>query len=59
MMQTLLSLMEDGKVASAHDLTEGAWGRPGRNALQIDLGMNLKLDLTKNQLFSETADALW
>lgn len=34
MMKTLLSLMEDGKVASAHDLAEGAWGRPSRNALQ-------------------------
>lgn len=28
MMKTLLSLMEDGKVASAHDLAEGGLGSP-------------------------------
>ncbi|PJF06550.1 phosphoribosylformylglycinamidine synthase subunit PurL [Limosilactobacillus fermentum] len=56
MMQTLLSLMEDGKVASAHDLTEGGLGVALAETLfKTDLGMNLKLDLTKNQLFSETA----
>lgn len=56
MMQTLLSLMEDGKVASAHDLAEGGLGVALAETLfKTDLGMNLKLDLTKNQLFSETA----
>lgn len=56
MMQTLLSLMEDGKVASAHDLAEGGLGVALAEMLfKTDLGMNLKLDLTKNQLFSETA----
>lgn len=56
MMQTLLSLMEGGKVASAHDLTEGGLGVALAETLfKTDLGMNLKLDLTKNQLFSETA----
>lgn len=56
MMQTLLSLMEDGKVASAHDLAEGGLGVVLAETLfKTDLGMNLKLDLTKNQLFSETA----
>ena len=56
MMHTLLSLMEDGKVASAHDLTEGGLGVALAETLfKTDLGMNLKLDLTKNQLFSETA----
>lgn len=56
MMQTLLSLMEDGKVASAHDLAEGGLGIALAETLfKTDLGMNLKLDLTKNQLFSETA----
>ncbi len=56
MMQTLLSLMEDGKVASAHDLTEGGLGVALAETLfKTDLGMDLKLDLTKNQLFSETA----
>lgn len=56
MMQTLLSLMEDGKVASTHDLTEGGLGVALAETLfKTDLGMNLKLDLTKNQLFSETA----
>lgn len=55
-MQTLLSLMEDGKVASAHDLAEGGLGVALAETLfKTDLGMNLKLDLTKNQLFSETA----
>lgn len=56
MMQTLLSLMEDGKVASAHDLAEGGLGVALAETLfKTDLGMNLKLDLSKNQLFSETA----
>lgn len=56
MMKTLLSLMEDGKVASAHDLAEGGLGVALAETLfKTDLGMNLKLDLTKNQLFSETA----
>lgn len=56
MMQTLLSLMEDGKVASVHDLAEGGLGVALAETLfKTDLGMNLKLDLTKNQLFSETA----
>lgn len=56
MMQTLLSLMEDGKVASAHDLAEGGLGVALAETLfKTDLGMNLRLDLTKNQLFSETA----
>ena len=56
MMQTLLSLMEDGKVASAHDLAEGGLGVALAETLfKTDLGMNLKLDLTKNHLFSETA----
>ncbi|WFA02098.1 phosphoribosylformylglycinamidine synthase subunit PurL [Limosilactobacillus fermentum] len=56
MMQTLLSLIEDGKVASAHDLAEGGLGVALAETLfKTDLGMNLKLDLTKNQLFSETA----
>lgn len=56
MMQTLLSLMEDGKVVSAHDLAEGGLGVALAETLfKTDLGMNLKLDLTKNQLFSETA----
>ncbi|MCT2871743.1 phosphoribosylformylglycinamidine synthase subunit PurL [Limosilactobacillus fermentum] len=56
MMQTLLSLMEDGKVASAHDLAEGGLGVALAETLfKTDLGMNLKLDLTRNQLFSETA----
>lgn len=56
MMQTLLSLMEDGKVASAHDLAKGGLGVALAETLfKTDLGMNLKLDLTKNQLFSETA----
>lgn len=56
MMQTLLSLMEDGKVASAHDLAEGGLGVALAETLfKTDLGMNLKLDLTKNQFFSETA----
>ncbi|MEK1347550.1 phosphoribosylformylglycinamidine synthase subunit PurL [Limosilactobacillus fermentum] len=55
-MKTLLSLMEDGKVASAHDLAEGGLGVALAETLfKTDLGMNLKLDLTKNQLFSETA----
>ena len=56
MMQTLLSLMEDGKVASAHDLAEGGLGVALAETLfKTDLGMNLKLDLTKNQLFSDAA----
>ncbi|MEK1304714.1 phosphoribosylformylglycinamidine synthase subunit PurL [Limosilactobacillus fermentum] len=56
MMKTLLSLMEDGKVASAHDLAEGGLGVALAETLfKTDLGMNLRLDLTKNQLFSETA----
>lgn len=56
MMKTLLSLMEDGKVASAHDLAEGGLGVALAETLfKTDLGMNLKLDLTKSQLFSETA----
>ncbi|WP_434437839.1 phosphoribosylformylglycinamidine synthase subunit PurL [Limosilactobacillus fermentum] len=56
MMKTLLSLMEDVKVASAHDLAEGGLGVALAETLfKTDLGMNLKLDLTKNQLFSETA----
>lgn len=56
MMQTLLSLMEAGRVASAHDLAEGGLGVALAEMLfKTDLGMNLSLDLTQSQLFSETA----
>ena len=59
-LHRLLKLMQAGKVASAHDLSEGGLGVALSETLfKTDLGMDLDLrHLTADQFFSETPGRL-
>ncbi len=54
-MRNLLNAMEQGLVHSSHDASEGGLAvAMSETVFGTELGLNLKLDLTKAQLFSET-----
>ena len=58
-LKLLLQAMETGLVRSSHDLSEGGLGVAlAETTFKTNLGLNLTLDLTKAQLFSETAGRL-